>query len=164
MDEYLPLVDETGEVIGKALRSQVHGNPRLMHPVVHLHVFDKAGRILFQRRSQTKDLFPGYWDTAVGGHVGFGEAAQDALRREAEEELGVPTHEAKYLYTYIMRNQYETEYVTTWAVEFEGPFAVNADEVAEIRFFSPTEIEDKLGKDFFTPNAEEEVQRLKGSA
>lgn len=160
MNEYLPLVDENGRVTGKALRSEVHGNPSLMHPVVHLHIFDSRGRLLFQRRAPSKDLYPGFWDTAVGGHVAFGEDAEDALRREAFEELEVRTETARFLYSYVMRNPYETEFVSTWSIVCDGPFTVNADEVAEVRFFSKQETAEKLGRGFFTPNAEEEIARL----
>ena len=41
--ELLPLVDEEGNVIGSATRGQCHDGSKLLHPVVHLHVFDSKG-------------------------------------------------------------------------------------------------------------------------
>lgn len=160
MDEILPLVDETGRVVGKASRADVHGNPRLLHPVVHLHIFDKQGRLLLQRRSLKKDLFPGFWDTAVGGHLSWGEDNFLALRRECQEELGINPTEASFCYSYILRNTYESEYVYTYVLESEGPFKINHEEVAEIRFFNLAELEAMKGKGLLTPNAEEELVRL----
>ena len=67
--ELLPLVDEEGNVIGSATRGQCHDGSKLLHPVVHLHVFDSLGRLYLQQRPLWKDIQPGKWDTAVGGHV-----------------------------------------------------------------------------------------------
>jgi len=160
MPEYLPLVDRSGKVIGKALRRDCHGNPTLIHPVVHLHVFDTRGRLLFQQRASGKDLYPDYWDTAVGGHIDFGEELRDAVRREAREELGLDAETAVFLFSYLMSNPYETEFVSTFALTFDGPFCVDPEEVAGVRFFTPAEVREKLGQGFFTPNAEEEIGRL----
>jgi len=114
MTEYLPLVDRQGKVIGKATREACHKNPSLLHPVVHLHILDSNGQLLLQKRSQAKDLFPGFWDTAVGGHVGYGESAETALARETKEELGIESPGAVFLYSYINAAQVETEYVYSY--------------------------------------------------
>jgi len=160
MDEILPVVNEEGRIIAKASRADVHGNPKLLHPVVHLHIVDKQGRLLLQRRSLKKDLFPGYWDTAVGGHLSWGEDNSLALRRECQEELGITPKEARFCHNYIMRNSYESEYVSTYMLESEGPFKINPEEVAEIRFFTLVELKAMKGKGLLTPNAEEELIRL----
>ena len=75
-EEWFDIVDKNGHVLGKAPRSQVHGNPKLIHPTVHVHVFNKKGLLFLQKRIQTKDLYPGRWDTAVGGHISSGESVQ----------------------------------------------------------------------------------------
>jgi isopentenyl-diphosphate delta-isomerase type 1 len=160
MIEYLPLVDENGKVIGKAARSECHGNPSLLHPVVHLHVFGSDGRLLLQRRSAAKDLLPGMWDTAVGGHLSFGEDERRALERETREELGIRAENARLLYRYCWRTDIESEFVSAFLLENDGPFRIDPDEVAETRFFSKPEIIGSLGKGFFTPNFEEEFRRL----
>lgn len=94
LEEVFPIVDEEGNVVGKASRKECHDGSKLLHPVVHLHVFDKDGRLYLQRRPDWKDIQPGKWDTAVGGHVDYGEDVETALRREAAEESwsdGFPT-------------------------------------------------------------------------
>ncbi len=91
-EEWLPLVDAEGNVIGKETRSRCHNGSRKLHPVVHLHVVDSEGRIYLQLRPEWKTVQPGKWDTAVGGHVDFGETVGEALIREAYEELNVGIH------------------------------------------------------------------------
>ncbi|HRV89169.1 MAG TPA: NUDIX domain-containing protein, partial [Prolixibacteraceae bacterium] len=89
--EQVPLVDETGRVTGCVMRSQVHNGSFLLHPVVHLHVLGPGNTLLLQKRPLHKDIQPGKWDTAVGGHISYGETPSEALVREAEEETGLVT-------------------------------------------------------------------------
>ena len=86
--EMVPVVEENGLVIGQATRQSVHDGSKLMHPVIHLHIINREGCLYIQKRSMKKDLLPGRWDTAVGGHVDYGETLEEALYREASEELG----------------------------------------------------------------------------
>jgi len=73
MEEVFPLVNEQGDLIGKATRTQCHSGSFLLHPVVHLHVFNASGQLFLQKRSMSKDIQPGMWDTSVGGHVDYEE-------------------------------------------------------------------------------------------
>ena len=65
-EERFPLVDENGTVVGYATRGECHNGSRLLHPVVHLHVFNSRGEVYLQRRPEWKDIQPGKWDTSVG--------------------------------------------------------------------------------------------------
>ena len=87
--EMVPVIDPSGQVIGQAARQYVHGGSKLLHPVVHLHILNRFGELYLQKRSMSKDLLPGYWDTAVGGHVDYGESIGEALFREVSEELRI---------------------------------------------------------------------------
>ena len=86
--EMVPIVDAHGIVLGQASRGWCHGGEKPLHPVVHLHILNRNCVLYLQKRAMTKDLLPGYWDTAVGGHVSYGESIFEALFREAGEELG----------------------------------------------------------------------------
>jgi isopentenyl-diphosphate delta-isomerase type 1 len=162
-DELFPIVDEQGHVIGSALREQVHGDPKLLHPVVHCLVTNSNGELLLQRRSRTKDIQPGRWDTSVGGHVAFGETIEHALRREMKEEVGLELEETDltFLYRYVHTNPIESELVYTFSYASEGPFVRQAEEIDELRFFTCEELERSLGTGMFTPNFEDELARYR---
>jgi isopentenyldiphosphate isomerase len=158
-EEIFPIVDESGNVIGKATRGECHGGSMLLHPVVHLHVFDKEGRLYLQKRPEWKDIQPGKWDTAVGGHVDYGEEVASALVREAREELGISGFVSTFLSSYVFESSRERELVNAFsAVVDELPRP--SDELDGGRFWTIDEIEAGLGNGLFTPNFESEYIRI----
>ena len=108
-EEWLPLVNEKGKITGKAPRSVCHSNKALLHPVVHMHVINKKGDIYLQKRPGHKTIQPNKWDTAVGGHVEFGETIELSLKREAIEEIGIHDFQPKLMSTYIWKSEVESE-------------------------------------------------------
>lgn len=158
-EEQLEIVNEEGEVIGLAPRSVIHGNPSLIHRVVHVLVFDSQSRLLLQKRSLNKDVAPGRWDTSVGGHVGAGEELALAARREMQEELGIAGAEIRFLYSYTHTNPYETELVTTYCCTYSGDnIRFNSEEIDEVRFWSLEEVKQATGKGIMSDNFEHEFQ------
>ena len=149
-EEIFPIVDEDGNTIGEAPRRVCHdGKSMLLHPVVHLHLFNSKGELFLQKRSHTKDIQPGKWDTSVGGHVDLGETIETALIREAYEELGLTGFEPV-----------ERELVNSFSTTSDIAPIINKDEIDEGSFWSISEIKDSLGKDLFTPNFEYEFKLL----
>ena len=158
--ELFPIVDEAGQVIGSATRGECHSGSKLLHPVVHLHVFDSQNRLYLQQRPLWKDIQPGKWDTAVGGHVDLGEEIADALRREVREELGIEDFTPEFLLRYVFESERERELVHVYRTTYDGDIRPTA-ELDGGRFWTLEEICEAIGKGVLTPNFESEFLKLK---
>lgn len=160
-EESLPIVDEKGMMLGKAPRSACHKGDRLLHPVIHLHVFNHQKHLYMQKRPMNKLVQPGKWDTAVGGHISFGETLETALKREAWEEIGLTQFAAKLIKTYRWDSEIESELVYVFVTNDFKSIHLHSDEVTEGKFWTPSQIDSNIGKGIFTPNFEYEYLLLK---
>jgi isopentenyldiphosphate isomerase/intracellular septation protein A len=160
-EEWFPIVNNEGIIIGKAPRSVCHdGKSRLLHPVVHLHIFNRSGKLFLQKRAMTKDIQPGRWDTSVGGHISTGETVINALYRETREELGLNGFTPRFLGKYTWESQHERELVSSFCATTDESPQINRDEIDEGRFWSLQEIKKNIGKEVFTPNFEHEFRMI----
>jgi len=143
-----PIVDEEGNITGAATRGECHNGSKLLHPVVHLHVFSSKGDLYLQKRPEWKDIQPGKWDTAVGGHVDLGESVDIALKREVREELGITDFIPEHLTSYVFESARERELVFVYKTVYDGDI------------WTLEEIKEHIGKGIFTPNFEGEFKRV----
>lgn len=157
-DELLEVVTTEGQTIRVLPRSVIHGNPSLIHKVVHVLVTDGNARLILQKRSMNKSVAPGKWDTSVGGHIHSGETVHEALRREMEEELGIKPNKPEFLYQYLHSNTYETELVFTYLCSYDGKFRFNRKEITEVRGWTAEDITANLGKNIMSDNFEHEFR------
>ncbi len=89
LDEYLDLVDENDNVVGKKKRSEVYAEDLSNFRVVNAFVINSKREIWIPRRSADKRIYPLCLDMSMGGHVESGESYEDALGRELREELNI---------------------------------------------------------------------------
>lgn len=159
--EYFPVVEPSGLVIGRSTREYCHGGAKPLHPVIHIHIIDRFSRIYLQKRSMKKDIQPGKWDTAVGGHVSYGESVVEAVYREAFEELRLMEFNPIYIETYQFESSVEKEMVSVFAAVGAYDLTPDMDEVDEGRWWPIEEIDANIGKGVFTPNFESEFQMIR---
>ena len=161
--EWFPIVLPSGMVVGRSTREYCHGGSKPLHPVIHIHIIDRFSRIYLQKRSMRKDIQPGKWDTAVGGHVSYGESLIEAVYREASEELGFTEFNPIYLETYEFESSIEREMVNVFAAVGSYELHPDLDEVDEGRWWELADIDANIGKGIFTPNFESEFQMIRRS-
>ena len=138
-DEVFDLVDRDDRVIGRVRRGDAHRNPALLHRSVQVLIFDDAGRVLLQRRSRTKDLYPGVYCASASGHVHSGDDYATTAARELREELGVSVP-LRFVERQVIASPYETEMTALYVGRGNGPFAFHPHETDGGRFFTLDEI------------------------
>ena len=157
-EELIEVVTEKGEIIKVVPRSEIHGDPSLLHKVVHVLVFNSKNELFLQKRSMSKDVAPGKWDTSVGGHVNAGETLEEAVMREMEEELGINEGVPEYLYSYIHSNSFETELVYTYKCVYDGVINYQQEEIDEVRPWNMDKIKHIIGSGVLSDNFEHEFR------
>jgi isopentenyl-diphosphate delta-isomerase len=143
MDEYFIVVDKDDKVIGKATRKECHSNPRLIHRSVYIFVINDRNEVFLQKRSMSKDLYPGYFTGSATGHVDYGEDYDQAAKRELREELGidVPLLRLGKVKSFTKN---EREFSMLYICRFNGPVKFNTKEMSEGGFVSIESIKRSL--------------------
>lgn len=157
-DEIVTLVDEHNHVIGSAKRRRMRAE-RLLHRATYIFVFASDGRLYLQRRTDTKDMFPGYWDAAAGGVLLAGESYDESARREVAEELGIRNVPLESHFDFLHEDASNRLWGRVYTCVYEGPFHWQAEEVVEGRFVP---VEDVLAGRFepLTPDTLAALRRL----
>jgi len=149
--ELLAIVDEADNVIGTATRREIHAKG-LRHRAVHIVVLNAKDEILLQKRSAKKDLFPGWWDISVGGHVDAGEEYDDAVARELREEMGIVAP-ATWVETAQPSETTGWEFQRIYECCFDGDLRPSADEVSGTRWEKLDTILHGMGPDWAHPES-----------
>jgi isopentenyl-diphosphate Delta-isomerase len=102
-DELIDIVDEKNQMTGQMMKSEAHKNGAL-HRCVIAEVIDTQGNWLFVLQAGDRQD-AGQLVSPVGGHVGAGETADEALEREAMEELGIEAKAYKQIGTAVFNRE-----------------------------------------------------------
>ena len=101
--EFLPVVNERGNIAGRALYVELHNGNKMLHPAIHLHVVNGKGETV--RR---------YW-----WHVAFGDTPEKTLKRKMEETLGLSGVKPLLKRQYIRESKTEKELVYVFTIVSE---------------------------------------------
>lgn len=152
-EEYFDVVNERDEVVGRRTRDEVH-RLGLRHRAVHVLIFDSSGRLFLQKRSLSKDTFPGKWDSSVSGHLDSEETYDDCAVRECREELGLELNEPpERLFKIEARPETGWEFVWVYRCENNGPFQPDPFEIETGEWFTAEQLDqwmERSPRDFAT--------------
>jgi len=144
-EEIFDVVNDKDEVIGRMPRSQVHREGH-KHRAVHVLIFNRRGEIFLQKRSMSKDNFPGLWDSSASGHLDCGEDYDACAVREAREELGLTLEAPKRLFRIAACAETGQEFVWVYRAQSEGPFALHPEEIDTGGWFAPEAVDQWLAR------------------
>jgi isopentenyldiphosphate isomerase len=133
--EMVEWIDDAGRVIEVVPRARMRAD-NLLHRSVAVIVTTTDGRLVVQRRSGDKDLFPGWWDIGAGGVITAGESPGHAARRELHEELGIDTV-PEFVTTGRHDDEHARELCHIYRVVHDGPCRPVDGEVVEVRTVDP---------------------------
>lgn len=132
-DEIVSIVDEFDNVVGQAPRHVMRAQG-LLHRVTYILVFDSQGKLFVQKRTTTKDLYPGYYDLAAGGVVCVGESYEESALREAREELAIDNTPLKSHFKFFFQQQNNRCWGQVFSCVHDGPFILQKEEVESGEF------------------------------
>ncbi|WP_142524526.1 NUDIX hydrolase [Methylacidimicrobium cyclopophantes] len=142
--ELFDIVDVTDRVVGRKPRSWVH-RYGLRHRAVHTLVFNARGELFLQKRSLTKDLNPGLWDSSCSGHVLAGETYDQAAWRELGEELGITDPiPLRPVCKLAAKQETGNEFIWVYQAQSDGPFCLHPGEISEGRFLEIRDLDQEL--------------------
>ena len=160
--EWLPVVDEEGNVIGKATRTECHQNPDLIYPVIRMHLINKSGQILLQKRSLKSDIEAGKWDAAVAGHIHFGEDIEAAVIRESQEEINFKPEFLDLLEKRLFKAPKSTALMFIFITQTEQIIKPNTKEVEDVRFYTFEQMLQLQDKGLISVGLAQELNLLRG--
>ncbi len=148
--ELVDVIDEAGNTIATVTR-RVMRSQRLPHRCTYLLVFNHRGELFIHLRTARKDVYPGYWDVAVGGVVAAGESFAAGARRELQEELGID-RDVELLFPFRYTDAATVVQAMVYRVVHDGPFQLQAEEIVRGEFESLPEVAERTGRDLFCPD------------
>jgi isopentenyldiphosphate isomerase len=145
MDELVDVLDVNGVPTGKTVLKSVAHREGILHPVAHVWIYTGAGMVLLQKRSFSKEVYPGLWDVSMGGHISAGEDIIQGALREIKEELGKQFSAGNLRPAFIHSTDEDLgtlkvrEVIHVFLCRCDDPissYAAQESEVDDIKFFS----------------------------
>ena len=153
--ELVDLYDEERRPLGRTaprFSKREKGQWRL---IAHLCIFDSRGRLLLQKRSTDKRVWPGKWDVSAAGGVAAGETTRMAAVRELEEELGLAAQSShlRSVCTVTFNHAFDDYFILKRDVDLRN-LRLQEEEVSAVRWATRQQVLDLVRKDEFVPYSE----------
>ena len=150
-DEIVTIVDDNNNVVGALPRREMR-HQRLPHRSTYVLVFNSQGDLYVQKRTQTKDVFPGYYDPMTGGVVLAGESYEAGALRELEEEMGIRHAPLTWLFNFYYADAHTRVWGGVFSCVYDGPIVLQEEEVESGAFARITDILRRAQTEPFTPD------------
>jgi 8-oxo-dGTP pyrophosphatase MutT (NUDIX family) len=160
-DEIVAIVDEHNTVVGAAPRREMRAK-RLPHRSTYILVFNPKGELYVQKRTMTKDVFPGYYDIAAGGVILAGESYELGAERELEEEMGIRGVPLTRLFEFYFEDEHARLWGCTFSCVYDGAIILQEEEVESGAFMPVNEILRQSEAESFTPDGMYVLHRYLG--
>jgi isopentenyldiphosphate isomerase len=159
-DELVALVDGRNSVIGAVSRREMR-TKNLPHRSTYILVFNSQGQLYVQKRTLTKDVFPGYYDPATGGVVLAGESYEQSAERELAEEMGICNVPLTWLFDFYFAAARTRVWGGAFSCTYDGPLTLQKEEVESVSLMTIEEILRRAETESFTPDGVYVVQRYR---
>lgn len=150
-DELVDVLGKDGGVLRQATRRQVR-QQNLLHRSVYILVFNSQGQLFVHQRTDSKDVYPGYWDVAVGGVLGAGEEPMTGARRELREELVVETDTLRQLFGFRFQEARNRVIGVVFSCTWDGPLSLQASEIVRGEWLDLEAVVGRSRRDPFCPD------------
>jgi len=160
-DEIVAIVDRENNLVGRATRQEMR-SAGLPHRAAYILVFNSAGQLFVQKRTTTKDIYPGCYDPAVGGVVLDGESYEQGASRELEEETGIRGVELQELFDFFYQEADLQVWGRAFSCTYDGTLNLQAEEVQSGSFMPLPDILALATREAFANDGLEAFRRYVG--
>ena len=144
--ELFIIADKDDNIIGYKTREECHNDKTLIHRAVGVILFNAKGEILFQKRSKTKDLYPGMYAISTSGHVSKGESYEETALRELREEMGIENVTLTFASKHLVVSHEETEMDVLYTGVYDGDVRFFEEEVESVHYFDKSKTQEIRGR------------------
>jgi len=159
MEEYVILVDENDNPIGKEEKVKCHLPNGKLHRAFTALIFNNEGKLLLTKRSEGKMLWPNDWDGTVASHPRESETYASSAERRMPEEIGISCK-----MNYVNKFEYHVPYkdigseneicgTLIGTIDSFDESSMIRDEISEIKWINPDELKNELeqNRDAYCP-------------
>ncbi|MBU4260419.1 MAG: NUDIX hydrolase YfcD [Proteobacteria bacterium] len=150
-EELVAIVDEENRVVGCASRG-VMRRFHLIHRATYILLFNSLGELFVHQRTESKDVYPGYYDIAAGGVVQAGEDYDLSARRELAEEVGISGVPLTPLFDFYWQDDNNKVWGRAYSCVADGPITLQEEEVQWGRFMNVHDLRQLRAEKPFTPD------------
>ncbi len=150
-DEIITIVDADNNVVGSATRREMRDRG-LPHRATYILVFNSKGELFVQKRTMSKDIYPGYYDVATGGVVLVDESYDLSAERELAEELGARNTSLTPHFDFKHEDDKNIVWGRLYTCTYDGEITLQEEEVESGEFLTVDEVLELSKMKPFTPD------------